>query len=90
MALLLLTISALYGRVTIGLSFVYLGFYALYVMVVLYLDRAQKRKGHGAALNIGGEEHDSSGVMSAFWFTPSDIDEFHRGMYRCVWEDAFV
>lgn len=22
---------------------------------------------------------DGSGVMSAFWFTPSDITEFHRG-----------
>lgn len=25
---------------------------------------------------------DGSGVMSAFWFTPADVQEFHRGELR--------
>ena len=47
LANLLLTVSALYGRVTAGLALAYLGLYALYVLVVLYLDRAQRRAAHG-------------------------------------------
>lgn len=47
LANLLLTASALYGRITASLALAYLGLYALYVLVVLYLDRAQRRAAHG-------------------------------------------
>lgn len=50
LANLLLTASALYGRITAGLALAYLGLYALYVLVVLYLDRAQRRAAHGCVI----------------------------------------
>ena len=86
LANLLLTASALYGRVTLGLALVYLSLYALYVLVVLYLDRAQKRASAASSLLLGldgrgggeGGMEGGSGVMSAFWFTASDVSEFHR------------
>lgn len=47
LANLLLTASALFGRVTAGVALSYLGLYTIYVLVVLYLDRAQRRAAHG-------------------------------------------
>lgn len=91
LANILLTASALYGRVTWGLGLVYIALYATYVLVVLYLDRARKRAMAASSLflNVNGDEGrecgasleggaGASGVTSAFWFTPSDISEFHR------------
>jgi len=88
LANLLLTATALYGRVTFALAFVYLSLYALYVLVVLHLDRAQRRASAASPLSLtldggqkagdGGREGEGSGVLSAFWFTASDVSEFHR------------
>lgn len=42
LANVLLTVTALYGEVTLTLALGYLFFYAIYVLVVLYLDRMKK------------------------------------------------
>lgn len=62
LANLLLTASALYGRITAGLALAYLGLYALYVLVVLYLDRAQRRAAHGCVA-VAGSVSQSIGLV---------------------------
>jgi len=75
----LLVMSAIYGTVNIGIAFGYLAFYVLYVLVVLFLDKLQRRRARlmsGGAVDEEDEGASGATVMSAFWFTPSDIAEF--------------
>jgi Ca2+/Na+ antiporter len=73
LANVLLTITAIYGRVTVPLALGYLLFYALYVLVVLYLDRVKQ-----TCKQPDSDWQKGPGVMSAFWLTPSDIVDFDR------------